>query len=487
MRSLGLRLTLLAVAILAVSLGAAIVLAYELLLSAGRGDLDEVLQREQRRFEQSVQATAADRDPATAALPAEQVVRQATAQHLRLFADTDAYLTVTRIGEEMLTAPNHGPEALERLLAAGRLPSGPENRIVTLHTDAGEVRTITAPVLLDGRRVAVFQVSGPLEPIKRNALRSLWRLSGAALISLALGAALMAAVLRAALRPLKGLSDAARVTDLDDLSARVLQANRGDELGILAREFNRMLERLERASAARQEFLATVSHELRTPITISLGHIETLQRLRDRDPATVAEATAVVRDELTRMRVMVEDLLALARSETGDFVVPRPLQLPEFVDDLRLRAAGLQIDGVTFDDQPDAVVYADPDRLAQAVLNLVVNARAHTPPGTSVCVSVTVEDTTTRLTVTDDGPGIDPAIRDHAFEPFVRGSTAAPGGHGLGLAVVRAVAVAHHGRVDVDTAPRGTRITLVLPRATPGGRAPHGIEPTSRKDRLNAR
>jgi signal transduction histidine kinase len=242
----------------------------------------------------------------------------------------------------------------------------------------------------------------------------------------------------------------------------VPEDDRGDEVGELAGEFNRMLERLERAAASNREFMAAVSHELRTPITIARGHIETLEAIGLDDRAAVEEVTTVVREELLHMGRLVADLMALARSESEDFIQPGRVELPALFAELRLRLAGLALEDVTVGEALDVAFAADADRLAQALLNLVVNADVHTPAGTAVRVDAVLESGAVVFTVGDDGPGMDSSVRHEAFRPVVTSGTV-HGSTGLGLAVVRAVAEGHGGSVGLETGPEGTTVTLRVP------------------------
>jgi two-component system OmpR family sensor kinase len=170
------------------------------------------------------------------------------------------------------------------------------------------------------------------------------------------------------------------------------------------------------------------------------------------------------------MGSVVEDLLLLARLDAG-----RPLEREEVdltrlaldaVDDARV-AAPDHVWRLDLPEEPVTVV-GDAGRLAQAVANLVANARTHTPAGTAVTLRLELEpgSACVRLSVTDTGPGLDPDLADRAFERFVRGGRGRPrasGSTGLGLAITRAVAEAHGGRVELESRPGRTAFTLVLP------------------------
>jgi two-component system, OmpR family, sensor kinase len=460
MRSLTVRVPVLAMAILAMSLASAGFIAYELLLVAGRRDLDAVLERERDRFERSMlitrEVSGATRSDAT------RTLRRAVTEYMALHPSTESYLMVVQMEGDVLTSPG-GPEELVRLRDRRLLPTSTPGELETLDTPLGRIRSLSARILVGGEHVASFQVSGSLEPIRREALSEVRRLAVAGVLSLVLGGTLLALVLRRSLASLRGLAGAARSVQLTDLSIRVPQPKRADEVAALAEEFNRMLHRLERAVRSRQELFAAASHELRTPITIARGHVETLEAAARNDPTALSHTVAIVREELVRMGRLVDDLMALARADTEDFVHLKAVGLPEFFDDLRLRLAGLEMEDVTFKPVPDVAIRADPDRLAQAMLNLVVNARVHNPPTTRIEVGVTNREGEVAMFVRDDGRGIPSSIRHRAFEPFVRGPNEhAAHSTGLGLAVVQAVMAAHGGGVDLQTGPTGTSVTLHL-------------------------
>ncbi|CAN5148986.1 hypothetical protein BH20ACT22_BH20ACT22_12770 [soil metagenome] len=465
MNSLRIRLPLLAVGILAASLAVATLIAYELLLAAGHDDLDNALQREVLRFQQSIDSILRDtaqRESDIAEIE-DPTVRRAVEKYIELNPSNQFYLIIVSIGDEVLTSEG-GPKQLLKLRERDQLPLTTSEELRTVDTRAGEIRSLAAPVVFEDQEVATFQVAGPLEPIRKESLRSLLRLGAGALVSLVTGGALLAVALRRALVPLRNLASTARSTEFEDLSIRVPEPGRADEVGDLAREFNNMLERLQRTARDRRDFLAAISHELRTPITIARGHIETLESIGSRNPEALSETASVVREELHRMARLVEDLMALARSETEDFVIPEAVSLPKFFDELELRLTGLGVDRAALHAPPRVTIRADADRLAQAVLNLVVNAQLHAPKSTRIEVSARRNADAVVIAVSDDGPGIDQTIRESAFEPFVKGPTIGPhDSTGLGLAVVAAVVKAHGGVVKLDTGAGGTTVSLHIP------------------------
>nr|WP_090341006.1 HAMP domain-containing sensor histidine kinase [Mycolicibacterium malmesburyense]CRL70713.1 signal transduction histidine kinase [Mycolicibacterium malmesburyense] len=293
-------------------------------------------------------------------------------------------------------------------------------------------------------------------------------------------------IIRRQLAPLARVSDAARqVADLEldrgevrlpTPIVNVDPASERTEVGQLGSALNRMLDRIASALSARhasetrvRQFVADASHELRTPLAAIRGYTELAQRKRDDVPDDVAHAMNRVDSEARRMTELVEDMLLLARLDTG-----RPLQ-SESVDLSRLildavgdaHAAGRehrwQLD---LPDDP-VVVVGDEARLHQVLANLLANARTHTPPGTSVTTSLRVaDDGSAVLTVADDGPGVPVWLQPEIFERFARGDSSRSrreGGTGLGLAIVAAVVKAHRGSIEVSSVAGDTRFVVTLP------------------------
>ncbi|HVL84227.1 MAG TPA: HAMP domain-containing sensor histidine kinase [Pseudonocardia sp.] len=469
--SLRTRLAGLGALVLAVSLGLSLLLSWQLLRVVGQRDLDQALAREYARFARAVATSTADQAGPGGTVTAAMVER-AINDYYRLNPGSDTYLTIVRLGSRVVVSPQP-PAALAEASRALAIPDGTVDGYQDLAGDVGALRSLRAPILLDGETIGTVQVVGLAEPISEATAESLTWLAVLAGTSLLVGGSALAVALFRGLRPLQELAATAQRTgELEQLSERVREPERADEVGVLAREFNRMLGRLERSARARTEFLASVSHELRTPVTIARGHVETLERSASDDPERVRAAAAVIREELTHVGRLVDDLLALNRAQLEDFVVPAEVDLPRLFADLELRLTGLGLGEVELLPAPEGTVRADSARLQQAVLNLATNATVHTPPGTRVIVSAVTAGGELVLAVADDGPGIDPAVVDRVLEPFVQRARA--GGHdssGLGLAVVDAVARAHGGRVEIDTGPAGTTVRLVLPVAGPPPRA----------------
>jgi two-component system OmpR family sensor kinase len=303
-----------------------------------------------------------------------------------------------------------------------------------------------------------------------------------AVLALATGAVLAASalaawwVLRQGVRPLAAMTATAGAIARGDLSERVADTDDRTEAGRLGAALNVMLARIEEAFAERAEsearlrrFVADASHELRTPLTSIRGYAELHRQGALPDAAAVTGAMRRVEAEATRMGGLVDDLLLLARLDQGRPLERRPLRLDRLVDDSVRDARVVEPDRpITADIQP-VTVAGDEARLRQAVANLLANARVHTPPGTTVTVTVRDRGAAAEVEVADRGPGLDAAVAARVFERFYRADTArtrASGGTGLGLAIVAGIVAAHGGEVAVDTAPgQGARFRLHLPTA----------------------
>ncbi|MFG3715951.1 ATP-binding protein [Micromonospora sp. NPDC047730] len=311
--------------------------------------------------------------------------------------------------------------------------------------------------------------------------------AGVAAVGLLLAGGAGALIVRATLRPLRRVAaTAGRVSELPldrgevALSVRVPAADTDPrtEVGQVGAALNRMLGHVAAALAARQasetrvrQFVADASHELRTPLAAIRGYAELARRGREGVPPDVAHALRRVESESARMTSLVDDLLLLARLDSGRPLAVGPVDLPALVVDAvsDARVAGPEHRWQL--DLPDALirVAGDPARLHQVLANLLANARVHTPPGTTVTTTLRVAGDAAVLSVADDGPGVPAELRGEVFERFSRGDSSrsrAHGSTGLGLAIVAAVVEAHHGMVGVDSRPGRTVFTVRLPRAT---------------------
>jgi len=267
-------------------------------------------------------------------------------------------------------------------------------------------------------------------------------------------------------KPLEDMAAVARqITNADDLSRRVPYTERTDEIGVLARSFNQLLERLERLFQTQQRLLADVSHELRTPLTAIRGNVDLMNRMGDADP----ESLQIIQEEIDRMTRLVGDLLLLARADAGGL----PLERKEVELDAILFEVYRQVNlmeksvEVTISEVDQACVMGDVDRLKQLLLNLISNAIKYTPEGGQVTLSLSKADGWAYINITDTGVGIPSEDLPYIFDRFYRVDKARNRGHGgsgLGLSIARWIAQAHGGNIDVmSEVGEGTTFTIILP------------------------
>jgi two-component system, OmpR family, sensor kinase len=282
-------------------------------------------------------------------------------------------------------------------------------------------------------------------------------------------------VVRTGLRPLNHMADTAAAIAAGDLSARVETTDQGNEVGRLGSALNVMLARIEAAFAERsrsedklRRFVADASHELRTPLTSIRGYSELLRAGAIPPGEETTSALGRIESEATRMGVLVDDLLLLARLDQGRPLEHHPLDLADLVSDAVDDARASAPDRVWTASLPDhAAVVGDEHRLRQVVGNLLTNARVHTPSGTPVEVVVAEVDGQIELVVADHGAGVPDEEAKRIFERFARldGSRQrASGGTGLGLAIVSAIVWSHGGTVGIrPTDGGGASFWLRLP------------------------
>ena len=316
-----------------------------------------------------------------------------------------------------------------------------------------------------------------------------------------------------ALRPLTRMTRTARRIAAGDLSQRVRLPHGGDEIGQLADTFDEMIARIETAFAAQaaseermRQFIADASHELRTPLTSIRGYTDVLLRGAKDDPETAERVLLATRREAERMTGLVNDLLTLARLDTGRVLERAPVDLialaGEAVDQARILAGEREVTLRT-DGRGRLLLAADADRLKQVLLILLDNALKHGRQTADGWVRMQVWRThdAALVSVSDNGPGIAPDDLPHIFDRFYRAERAAQRrknadepptpdpvvqgeprredggrrkeGSGLGLAIAQAIVRAHAGTLEVQSEPgSSTTFTVTLPIMTPP--ASHG-------------
>jgi two-component system OmpR family sensor kinase len=331
----------------------------------------------------------------------------------------------------------------------------------TIETSTGTIRYLAVPIQGSRGVQGVFVVAASLSSERREVDEAV-RLAALVLLSVLLIASTLAWVVAGrVLAPLRLLADTARSISESDLARRIPVTGH-DEIAELARTFNAMLDRLEAAFGSQRAFVSDASHELRTPITIVRGHLELLGD----DPAERRETVALVTDELDRMSRFVDDLLLLAKAERDDFLRVADVELGALTDELLEKAHALGERDWRLESRGEAVIVADRQRLTQAIMGLAQNAVQHTADGEPIWLGTDADHREARLWVRDEGPGIAPDDQERIFDRFARASDSRrrSEGAGLGLAIVRAIAEAHGGRVRLSSRPgAGASFVLVIP------------------------
>lgn len=344
--------------------------------------------------------------------------------------------------------------------------------------DVGKVRIDQRLVKLGALQLRAG-AGEPLATVKRaqHSVAQSFAIAGALALALALLASYLAGA--SVSRPLRRMARVAARVDDGDLHPRMdIPASASSEVRILAESFNHMLDRLADAFAAQRGFIADASHELRTPLTVIAGQLEVLAAQEHPTPEEVQRVQRVVSAEVARTSRLVDDMLLLARSEQRDFVQLKEIDLAPFIEDLWSAIEVTDTRHFELGELPEGRLTADPDRLAQALRNLLRNAIEHTTaPDGLVRLELTARKGGAMwFTVIDDGPGIDPAERDRVFERFHRTDPArarVSGGAGLGLPIVRAIVEAHGGTATIlHHREHGAAVRIELPGFVPRSPAP---------------
>jgi len=339
----------------------------------------------------------------------------------------------------------------------------------------------------------------PRNEIQRQLTTLLTVIALATIGGLILLALTTAITIRVGLRPLRAVAatatrvanqplDRGEVTITERIPAS--EADPRTEAGLVGASLNKLLDHVNTSLASRQKneermrrFVADASHELRTPLASIRGYSElSLRALKQGTPADAIEGTTTslerIQAQSLRMTRLVEDLLLLARLDEGRELVYGTVDLAQLALEGLADARPTAVDhhwNIEVPDEP-VVVVGDAGRMHQVVANLLANARTHTPVGTTITLTVSREADEAVLRVHDDGPGIDPGVRDELFARFARGDSSRArqtGGTGLGLAIAKAIVEGHGGFITVASEPGDTTFTVRIP-VSPASAAPTG-------------
>ena len=347
----------------------------------------------------------------------------------------------------------------------------------TISGDDGEtdIRAI-ARSLPSGEGTVVISVA--LDSVEKTVagLRGIFILiSFIVLISIAIVAR---SLIKLTLKPLNQIEKTAAAIAEGDLSARLPEVNSRTEVGRLTGSLNTMLSRIEESFTIRTEsenklrrFVADASHELRTPLTAIRGFAELHRQGAVVGEEKTKELVSRIEKESIRMSSLVEDLLLLARLDQSRELTFDPVDVNHLVKEAvaSAQAAGPGYEITVSSTNDEVFVLGDSMRIHQAIANLLANARAHTPVGTKIAVNISQGDLETKISISDNGPGLSEEDQKRVFERFFRAdpSRVRVGGEGsgLGLAIVDAVMKAHGGRVEVNSKiGAGATFTIVFPQ-----------------------
>lgn len=339
-------------------------------------------------------------------------------------------------------------------------------------TDARPLRLLTFPLAIDGHSHDVVQVAEDLGPLYETLRVHRWQLSlysPLLLFILAIGGWF---VTGRALLPVRRITNAVQRIRAENLSERLPVNQCRDEISELQETFNSMLERLEEAFTKVRQFTADASHELRTPLAILRGETEVALRWA-KNPEELRATLESNLEEIDRMSRIIEDLLALAKSEAGEIPLAlADVKLSDLLQDLYLQGKTLsEPKGIEFtlhmEVNQEIHLRGDQLQLHRMLLNLVSNAVKYTPDGGRVAIHLASDDHRARIRVTDTGFGIAAEHLPHLFDRFYRIDEARNrdiGGSGLGLSIVKWIVEAHGGQIEVASEPnRGSTFTVSLP------------------------
>lgn len=333
-------------------------------------------------------------------------------------------------------------------------------------------------VLLPGLNIAATIVL-PLDDVDRTSagMANVLIVSGLGLALLGgLGAYLMT---QRALRPLRDIERTAATIASGDLTERITTAPVNTEVGSLGASLNVMLARIASAFAARTEsearmrqFVADASHELRTPLAAVRGYGELYRMGAIQSQEELDDTMGRIEQSATRLGVLVEDLLHLARLDNNEPPTLTDVDLLTLACDGAADAAAIdqhrriRVTGLQAETAPSVIVRGDAARLQQVVMNLVSNVLAHTPSTADLTIAVGQDGDFGVLEVRDTGPGIPAADRQRVFERFYRldaSRSRSQGGAGLGMAIVAAIVGSHGGTVELASPPLGTQVVVRIP------------------------
>lgn len=395
---------------------------------------------------------------------------------------SDTILQVRRLDGQLLAAsPGEGAEPLLDPAQQQQALAGEVSFTTSVAGDRSRLLATTAATGSDRLLIVVGTGTDVADAAVERATRALAVGGPVGVVLAGVGAWLLAGT---ALRPVERMRREAAQISEQDLGRRLAVPSTRDEIAALGATMNALLARLQTAMERERGFVADAGHELRTPLAILRTELELAAR-PGRSREALAEAILVAGQETDRLIRLAEDLLLLARADNDQpFLRLAHLSLPGLLTAAARGATAAAADRaitVRVDGPAELTVEADPDRIRQAVDNLLDNATRHAPPASTVDVTVSESGANRVLIeVSDHGRGFPPEFLPHAFERFQRAEAARSrdaGGTGLGLSIVRAIVEAHGGRAfATDRAGGGATVTIDLPITPTPGHQPRSAD-----------
>ncbi len=425
--------------------------------------IEESLTQEIEEFHQLVMGT----NPSTGQPFGENVAAIFDVFLSRNVPDDDEFLLTLVNGQFYKSSPRALPVALQP-------DSDLVNHLAQLtRTEQGEIETTddtilyrAEPLKIRGKTQGVFVVAHALTGEQEEVNEAVVTVFEVGLAGWVIATMLAWFAAGRILAPLRSLTATALSISESDLSQRIPVRGSG-EIAKLTMTFNEMMDRLEAAFASQRDFINDAGHELRTPITIIRGHLE----LMGDDPEEQRETLELVIDELDRMSRFVDDLILLAKSERPNFLISETVEIGSLSEELYAKAKVLAARrDWRLESKGAGRLVADRQRLTQAIMNLAENATQHTIEDDTIALGTALNNSGAYFWVRDTGKGIALVDQQRIFERFARASSQRrqSEGAGLGLAIVRAIAEAHGGRVELRSqAGVGSTFTLILPLEPP--------------------
>jgi signal transduction histidine kinase len=330
-----------------------------------------------------------------------------------------------------------------------------------------------APIQVDGETVGYLIFSPPPfdenSPERNFLTRTTQLLFYGALAATAIALLLGIALSRSLTSPIRELTQATHAIYEGDLSQQV-PIRSDDELGELAKAFNKMSNELSRSVNARKQMTADIAHELRTPLSLILGHAEAVH---DGVLQPTRENFEIIREEATRLEHLVNDLRILSLADAGELAItPQVIEAGRLLHEVNsLYQFQAQRKNISLEldiPSPLSTIEVDPGRMTQVLTNILDNALRHTPAGGKIILSAKEVNDQVELAVQDSGPGLEPEDLDRIFNRFYRTDASRQredGGSGLGLAIAKSIVQAHGGQVSAESeVGKGLKVIIALPK-----------------------